>query len=128
VDSTFHIPGEKVVVEVCACWVPENYTDLPLSVYIDGPDGRNQFFLDLTFNQLPVTIAWDIPENATTGQYTITVTWDHHYLQTGFIVEAQPIPEFPFPLLVFLVAFTVASAAVARRKASASPETPSAHS
>ena len=127
VDSAFYSSGEKVVVEVCACWVPENYTDLPLSVYIDGPDGRNQLFMDLTFSQLPVTIAWDIPENATAGDYTVTVTWDHHYVQTGFIVEGQPIPEFPFPLVVFLVAIASAYAAVSRWKTSARPEALATH-
>ena len=91
-----------------------------LELYIDGPDGRNVYHADLQLSDLPTTIAYTIPEDSPGGLYTVTVTWDHQYVRTGFTVAGQPVPESPFPFAVMLFAFTVAILAVSRRKASAS--------
>ena len=50
----------------------------------------------------------------------VIVTWDHRYVETEFIVEGQPIPEFPSPLVVFFVAFAIANLAISRWKTSIS--------
>jgi hypothetical protein len=69
------------------------------------------------------TIIVRLPQDVPDGIYTITVTWDHRYVETGFVVESQPVPEFPFAFLVLILALAVASAAISRRKASLSAET-----
>jgi hypothetical protein len=117
-DRGWYSPGEQVIVRVST-------TDFASTerfwLSIDKPDGHN-----LYFTELPVcgdTIAVTLPKDAPDGTYTVTVTWDHRYVETGFIVESQPVPEFPFSFLVLILALAVASTAVSRRKASASAET-----
>jgi hypothetical protein len=48
-------------------------------------------------------------------------------VQTGFTVAGQPVPESPFPFAVMLLAFTVATLALSRRKASARSTTLAPH-
>lgn len=117
VDNPFPNPGDTITITVCACSPTRNQS---LELYIDGPDGRNVYHADLQPSDLPATIAYTIPEDTPGGLYTVTVTWDHQYVQTGFTVAGQPVPESPFPFAVMLFAFTVAILALSRRKASAS--------
>jgi predicted secreted protein with PEFG-CTERM motif len=67
------------------------------------------------------TITVTLPQDVPDGIYTITVTWDHRYVETGFVVESQPVPEFPL-VSVLILALAVASTAISRRKASVSAE------
>jgi hypothetical protein len=99
-------------------------------VYVDGPDGHNVYFshLNATFASA-FNFVFTLPHDAPEGNYTVTVTHGHSiYIQTTFIVEIQPIPEFPFPLAVLLVAFTIATLAISRGKASPRASTSTAHS
>jgi hypothetical protein len=64
-----------------------------------------------------------LPQDEPDGPYTVTVTWDHRYVETGFVVESQLVPEFPFAFLVLILALAIASAAISWRKASLSAET-----
>lgn len=113
VDNPFPNPGDTITITVCACSPAENQS---LELYIDRPDGRNVYHADLQISDLPATIVYTIPEDSPGGLYTVTVTWDHQYVQTGFTVAGQPVPESPFPLAVMLLAFTVATLATFRRK------------
>jgi len=112
--------GESVTIQIQVV-MTENPTNMTwLWLYIDKPDGHNAFFAQLeAVNQ---TITWQIPPDAAEGAYTVTVTWDHRYSQTGFIVEGQPIPEFPFAPLVLVVATAIAFLALSRRQAGARSE------
>jgi hypothetical protein len=118
-DRGFYSPGDQVVIRVSATGFDENDT---LWLYVDKPDGRNLYFGELPANGDTVVVR--LPQDAPDGTYTVTVTWDHRYIETGFIVETQPIPEFPFPLVVLFVAFTIAALTLARRKASARTSAP----
>jgi len=120
-DRGWYSPGEAVTIQIQVV-MTENPTNMTwLWLYIDKPDGHNAFFAQLeAINQ---TITWQISPDAAEGTYTVTVTWDHRYSQTGFIVEGQPIPEFPFAPLVLIVAAAIAFLALPRRQASARSET-----
>lgn len=125
VDRGWYSPGDQVTIHIFTnASTFQNGTWLWL--YIDKPDGRNAFFAQLTaINQ---TVVWIIPPDAPDGTYTVTVTWDHRYTQTGFTVQAQPVPEFsPFTTVVMLFAAAVATIAILRWKASASIAAPTAH-
>ena len=124
VDNPFPNPGDTITITVCACSPAENQS---LEIYIDRPDGRNVYHADLQLSELPTTIAYTIPEESPGGLYTVTVTWNHQYVQTGFTVAGQPVPESPFPFAVMLFAFTVATLAISRRKASARSTTLDPH-
>ena len=121
-DRGWYAPGEQVQITVSVTGFDENET---LWLYVDKPDGHNLYFAELSAHggTFVVTLTQDAPE----GSYAVTVMWDHRYVQTGFIVESQPVPEFPFPLAVLLVAFTVATLAISRRKASASAPSLASH-
>jgi hypothetical protein len=123
-DNPFPNPGDTVTVTVCACRRAGNQN---LELYIDGPDGRNVYHADLQLSDLPTTITYTIPEDAPGGLYTVTVTWDHQYVQTGFTVAGQPVPEFAFPFAVMLFAFTVAPLAISWWKTGARSQAPTAH-
>lgn len=116
-DRGWYSPGERVTVHVSA-------TGFALSdqlwLYVDRPDGHNLYSIELSAGG--GTIVLTLPRDAPEGLYTVTVVWDHRYVQTGFIVEGQPIPEFPFPFAVLLFAFAIATLAVSRRKTSSSAE------
>jgi hypothetical protein len=117
-DKGWYSPGEQVIVRVSTTGFPPVEQ---LWLYVDKPDGHN-----LYFTELPAcggTVVVTLPQDAPDGAYTVTVTWDHRYVETGFAVESQPVPEFPFAFLVLILALAVASAAVSRRKASVSAET-----
>jgi hypothetical protein len=113
-DRTWYSPGDEVTILVSTTGMPENQT---LWLYVDGPDGRNWYFGQVPANG--TTLGLVLPADAQDGTYTVTVAWDHRYVQTGFIVESQPVPEFPFAPLVLIFAFTIAFATVSWRKASA---------
>jgi len=117
-NKGWYSPGEQVIVRVSTTGFTSSER---LWLYVDKPDGRN-----LNFTELPAcggTIVVTLPQDAPDGPYTVTVTWDHRYVETGFVVESQPVPEFPFAFLVLILALAVASTAVSRRKASVSAET-----
>jgi uncharacterized protein YceK len=113
-DRGWYSPGEQVIVRVSTTGFISSER---LWLYVDKPDGYN-----LYFTELPACgdiIAVTLPQDAPDGTYTVTVTWDHRYVETGFIVESQPVPEFPFSFLVLILALAVASTALSRRKARA---------
>jgi hypothetical protein len=97
-----------------------------LWLYVDKPDGHNLHFAELPASGGAVKVT--LPIDAPPGFYTVIVTWDHQYIQTGFMVEGQPIPEFPITPMVFIIAFAFATATLARRQASARAETPTTDS
>jgi hypothetical protein len=124
IDNPFPNPGDTITITVCICIAPPGWNET-LWLSIDSPDGHT-----LYYSQLNATaIQYKIPQDAPSGLYSVTVMYDHQYVQTGFTVEdqGQPIPEFPFPFAVLLVAFTVATLAISRRQASASSRTLAAH-
>jgi len=120
-DRTWYAPGEQVQITITV-----GNMDAPwLWLYIDRPDTHNVFFAKLRSRSQTVT--WNIPLDAPEGTYTVTLTWDHRYIQTGFTVEGRPIPEFPVASLVLIVA-TIAFLAISRRQAGARSETLASHS
>jgi hypothetical protein len=118
-DRGWYSPGDQLVITVSATGMAANET---LWLYVDKPDGHNLYFAELRAND--GTVVLTLPPDAPDGTYTITVTWGHQYIETGFIVETQPIPEFPSTPLVFFVAIAVAFGALFRWKASASAQAP----
>jgi hypothetical protein len=122
-DRGWYQPGEEVLIHIHA--TGEHSSISLLWLYIDGPDGRNLYFTDLPFRSQKLN--WTIPIDAILGSYTVTVTWDHRYSETDFVVEGQPIPEFPFAPLVLIFAAAIAFLALPRREASARSETLGAH-
>lgn len=121
-DRAWYSPGEQVTIHVSTTGFASSER---LWFYVDKPDGHNLYFTELSSRG--GTIVLKLSEDASDGSYMVTVTWDHHYIQTGFIVQSQPIPEFPFPLAVLLVAFTIAFATLSRRKTSTSAKTATSH-
>ena len=113
-DRGWYSPGESVTIlmQVVMTDNPTNMTWLWL--YIDQPDGHNMLFMQL--NPVNQTIRWGIPADAPEGAYTVTVTWDHRYVETGFMVQAQPIPEFPFAPLVLILAAAAAVLTLQRKQ------------
>jgi hypothetical protein len=123
VDRSIYGPGEEVVIYVSATGIASSER---LWLYVDEPDGHNLCFTELTRRGGIIVVT--LPQDAADGLYTVTVTWDHQYIQTGFTVERQPIPEFPSAAItVLILAASVASATLLRRKAGASAETLAAH-
>jgi len=90
-DRTWYAPSEQVIVHISIDGPVGNWSDPPVWVwlYIDGPDLRNVYFLQLWFNELPCDVGWEIPTDALEGTYTVTVTWDHQVSETSFIVMTQ---------------------------------------
>jgi hypothetical protein len=127
VDNPFPNPGDTITITICTCLAPQGWND-SLWLSIDSPDGHNLYYHELGAGHLTTTIPYKVPQDAPGGLHTVTVTWDHQYVQTAFTVEAQPMPEFPSPLVVFLVAIAAASVAISRRQASARSKTLAAHS
>jgi hypothetical protein len=109
VDNPFPNPGDTITITVCACKMPQDQT-MSLYFAIDRPDGHNVQYRDLTFNDLPIEIPWTIPLDSPGGLYTVTVTWDHQYVETGFTVMGNPVPEVPYwapmPILLCLLLAT----------------------
>jgi hypothetical protein len=126
VNNPFPNPGDTITITICTCLAPQGWDD-SLWLSIDSPDGHNLYYQELGAGHLTTTIPYKVPQDAPSGLYTVTVTWDHQYVQTGFTVDARPIPEFPSPLVVFLVAIAAAAVAISRRQASASSKTLAAH-
>ena len=128
-DRAWYAPGEIVSIQVVVLG-PFNDT---LDIYVDNPEGRNIWYLccQLAFAGEGTGFIWTfnvtIPPDAPLGAYTVTVTWDHRYVETGFIVEGQPIPEFSFAPLVLIFAFAIAYAAILGRKASARAQASNSH-
>ena len=121
-DRTWYSPGDEVTIQVSTTGMPQNQT---LWLYVDKPDLRNWYFGQLPANGTTVTLV--LPADVQDGTYTVTVTWDHRYVQTGFIVEGQPIPEFPLAPLVLIFATAIAFLALPRRQASARSEALATH-
>jgi len=117
-DRGWYSPGEQVTIRVSSTGFDSSER---LWLYVDKPDGHSLYFTELpaSGDTIIVTLPQDVPD----GTYTVTVTWDHRYVETGFVVESQPVPEFPFTFLVLILALAVASTAVSRRKASTGAET-----
>ena len=92
--------------------------------YIDKPDGHNLYFTYANLSFASATgFVFTLPQDAPEGKYTVTVTHDHDiYVQTTFIVDTETVPELPpaWTPLVLLIALTIATIAISRRKASAS--------
>jgi hypothetical protein len=113
-DRICYAPGDEVqvIVQLSHGWTLSGM----MWFYIDKPDGHNLYFTYANLSFASATgFVFTLPQDAPEGNYTVTVTHDHDiYIQTTFIVEAQPVPEFPFPLAVLLVAFTVATLAISR--------------
>jgi len=125
-DRSWYMPGEEVTITITVL-MTDNPTNMSwLWLYIDKPDLHNAYFTQL--DPVNQTVIWQIPEDAADGTYTVIVTWDHRYTQTDIIVQAQPIPEFPVPLLVLMIATAATLLAILRRQASARTETATAHS
>jgi len=121
-DRTWYMPGDEVTIQVSTTGMLVNQT---LWLFVDKPDSRNWYFGEVPAKGTTLTLI--LPADAQEGVYTVTVTWSHRYAQTGFIVESQPIPEFPFPLVVLLVAVASATLALSRRKASARAQASASH-
>jgi len=122
-DRTWYAPGDEVQITIT--FFNSNLTQVWL--YVDGPDGRNLYFnrIQLTdYSTRAIVVFVTLPEDVGDGTYTVTVTWDHQYVETGFIVESQPIPEFSFAPVVLLLAVTAALATLSRRKAGARTSAP----
>jgi hypothetical protein len=115
VDNAFPNPGDTVTITICACSITED-PSTPVYFAIDGPDGHNVQHLDLTFNDLSIQIPWTIPLDSPGGLYTVMVTWDHQYVQTGFTVLGTPVPEVPYwaPMPILLCVL-VATCVLTRR-------------
>jgi hypothetical protein len=122
-DRAAYAPGEEVTIRVSTSGFASNER---LWLYVDKPDGHNLHFAELPASGGAVKVT--LPIDAPPGFYTVIVTWDHQYIQTGFMVEGQPIPEFPITPMVFIIAFAFATATLARRQASARAETPTTDS
>jgi hypothetical protein len=122
-DKGWYSPGEQVMVRVSTTGFAPSER---LWLYVDKPDGHNLYFTELpaSGDNIIVTLPQDVPD----GIYTITVAWDHRYVETGFVVQSQPVPEFPLAFLVLILALTVASTSISRRKASPSAKTPATDS
>jgi len=121
-DRTWYMPGDEVTILVSSTGMPQDQT---LWLSVDKPDLLNLYFTELPASGRLVNVT--LPVDTQDGLYTVTVTWDHRYVQTGFIVESQPIPEFPFAPLVLIFAFTIAFATVSWRKASARAQASASH-
>jgi hypothetical protein len=117
-DRGWYSPGEQVIVRISTTGFISSER---LWLYIDKPDGYGLYFAELSACGDIIVVT--LPQDAPDGTYTVTVTWDHRYVETGFIVESQPVPEFPFAFLVLILALAVTSATVSRRKASTGAET-----
>jgi len=121
-DRGWYSPGESIVIHVSTTGFASSER---LWLYVDKPDGHNLYFREVS--PRGGTFVVTLPLDAANGTYTVTVTWDHRYIQTGFVVEGQPIPEFPFTPLVFIIAIAVAYATISWRKTSARSETLAPH-
>jgi hypothetical protein len=126
VDNPFPNPGDTVSITVCVCLMPQAWND-SLELSIDGPDARNIYHADLQSADLPTTIVWRVPTDSPGGLYTVTVTWDHQYIETGFTVMGHPVPESPIAQMVFFIAIAAATLAISRRKASTSAPALASH-
>jgi hypothetical protein len=127
VDNPFPNPGDTIAITICVCIAPPSWNET-LWLSIDSPDGHTLNYTELGIVNATITIPYRVPQDAASGLYTVTVYWDHQYVQTGFTVDAQPIPEFPFPPVVFLVAIAAATLAISRRQATARSKTLTTHS
>jgi hypothetical protein len=118
IDRASYSPGDQVLVTVR---VAGGTLNSRLWLYVDKPEGHNLHFAELPASGGEVRVT--LPVDAPPGFYTVIVTWDHQYVETGFIVEGQPIPEFPITPMVFIIAFAIATLATSRRQASTRTKT-----
>ena len=117
-DRTWYAPSEQVIVHISIDGPVGNWSDPPVWVwlYIDGPDLRNVYFLQLWFNELPCDVGWEIPTDALEGTYMVIVTWHHEYTETSFIVSGQPIPELAPAIAPLLLALVVCLTTLSLRR------------
>jgi hypothetical protein len=105
-DRNAYLPGERVTIYITVYQPSDVWRNKILWLYIDGPDLRNVLFLQL--EAADQTILWDIPADAAEGNYTVTLTWDHSYVQTGFsVVSVSAVPEFSMPVIAFMVCLSL---------------------
>jgi hypothetical protein len=121
-DRGWYSPGDQVTIRISTTGFASSDR---LWLYVDKPDGHSLYFTELAARGGTFVVM--LPTDAPDGTYTVTVTWDHRYVQTGFIVESQPVPEFPLAPLVLMFALAIAFAALSRRKASASAPALASH-
>ena len=121
-DRGWYSPGEQVTIRISTTGFASSDR---LWLYVDKPDGHSLYFTELPARGGTFVVM--LPTDAPDGTYTVTVTWDHRYVQTGFIVESQPVPEFPLAPLVLMFALAIAFAALSRRKASVSAQALASH-
>ena len=105
-DRGFYSPGDQVTITISATGTEGSY----LWLSVTKPDGHNLYYSRVT----NATVIIQLPPDAPNGTYTVMVSWSHRYVETGFVVESQPIPEFPFAPIVFLFIIVVALASVSR--------------
>jgi hypothetical protein len=126
-DRACYAPGDQVqvIVHLSDGWTLTGM----VWFYIDKPDGHNLYFTYANLSLASATgFVFTLPQDAPEGNYTVTVTHDHDiYIQTTFIVEAQPIPEFSTTHLVLMIAVAVAFAALSGRQASARQASSASH-
>ena len=128
-DRVCYAPGDQVqvIVHLSDGWTLTGM----VWFYIDKPDGHNLYFTYANLSFASGTgFVFTLPQDAPEGNYTVTVTHDHDiYVQTTFIVDTEPVPELPpaWTPLVLLIALTIATLAISRRKASVSAETLGSH-
>jgi hypothetical protein len=105
-DRGFYSPGDQVIITVTATGTEGSY----LWLSVNKPDGHNLYYSRVT----NATVIIQLPLDAPNGTYAVMVAWSHRYVETGFVVQSQPIPEFPFAPIMFLFIIVVALASVSR--------------
>ena len=107
-DRGFYSPGDQVIITVSATGTEGSY----LWLSVTKPDLHNLYYARLT----NTTVIIQLPPDAQNGTYTVMVTWSHRYVETGFIVMGQPIPEFPTATIMFMLVLVAVLACVSRQK------------
>jgi uncharacterized protein YfaS (alpha-2-macroglobulin family) len=113
-DQAQYLPGDWVTGYVtlpCPC-------SEPLMFYVDKPDGRNLAFGIFENLTARMNFRFRLPEDAPYGNYTITITIDHEYAQTWFLVSKYfgPVPEFSGLALVTFSALAASLFLLRRRR------------
>jgi uncharacterized protein YfaS (alpha-2-macroglobulin family) len=113
-DSAQYLPGDWVtgyILLPCPC-------SEPLEFYVDKPDGRNLAFGIFENLTARMNFQFRLPEDAPYGNYTITITMDHTYAQTWFMVVSwiYPVPEFSGVAVVIFSALGASLFLLRRRR------------
>lgn len=92
-------PGSLVKVKIHA---NEGFNASAFWLFVDQPN--NISFLVTPLDPVSQNCTFTLPDDAQSGVWMVTVTWDHQSAQTFFTVNAMAIPEFPeTTALLFLV-------------------------